>query len=128
VLALAAEPAEEDAQEHREVEPVGLGPPVLARDRNAGRMNDVGLDAALAQPACQPEPVAAGFKGQHDARDRPPHPQRFIAPTLEQLEERRGIRLELLLRLTLKAGDNRTDEPTRPAQLDRRDERGVLLK
>jgi hypothetical protein len=55
--ALAAQPALENPQEHLGVETIG--PAVFARHRNARRMDEVGLDAADAQPARQPEPVAS---------------------------------------------------------------------
>src|ERR1700748_1971265 len=58
--------AEDPPQDRREMGPLGLGPPVLARDCDAGRVNDVALDPTLAQPARQPEPVATGLEGQHD--------------------------------------------------------------
>jgi hypothetical protein len=45
VVRLAAEPAEEGALEQLGVEPVRLGPPVLTRDRDARRVDRVGLDA-----------------------------------------------------------------------------------
>src|SRR3954467_14021272 len=59
VARLAAQPAQEGALEQPGVQAVGLGAPVLPRDRDAGRVDDVGLDAAGAQPAREPEPVAA---------------------------------------------------------------------
>ena len=72
VVRLAAQPAEEGALEQLGVEPVGLGPAVLAGDRDAGGVDDVRLDAARPQPAGQPEAVAAGLEGDRDARDRAP--------------------------------------------------------
>ena len=65
--AFAAQPSDEHAYQHRRVEPVRLGPLVLARHRDAGRMNDVGLDAVSDQPSRQPEPVAAGLVNVIDA-------------------------------------------------------------
>src|SRR3954452_5769342 len=45
VAPFAAQPAEEGALEQLGVEPVSLGPPVLPRDRDARRVDGVGLDA-----------------------------------------------------------------------------------
>ena len=42
---------------------------MLARDSHAGRVDDVGFDAAGPEPARQPEPVAACLEGDGDARD-----------------------------------------------------------
>src|SRR5260221_7417627 len=89
VLALAPEPAKKHPHEHREIEPGGLGPPVLARDCDAGRMDDMGLDTALPEPARQPEPVATGFEGQHDPPDRPSCLYPLVPPALQQFDERR---------------------------------------
>lgn len=86
------------------------------------------FDAALPEPARQPKPVATGFEGYHDPPDRPSCPHTLVPPALEQFEERRRIRLKLLLRLALEPGNDRADEPARPAQLDRRDQGGILLK
>src|SRR2546430_428486 len=43
---LATQPAEKRAHQQFRVDPVGLGPPVLAGHRDARRMDDVGLDGA----------------------------------------------------------------------------------
>src|SRR3712207_7739314 len=51
VARLAAEPAEEGALEQLGVQPVGLGPPVLARDGDARGVDDVRLDVVRPQPA-----------------------------------------------------------------------------
>jgi len=51
VLSLAAQPAEKGAPQAPNIEPVGLGAPVLARYRHACGVNDMGLDTAGAEPA-----------------------------------------------------------------------------
>jgi hypothetical protein len=62
-----------DAQKHLGVNAVGLGPPLLARDRDRGRMDHVRLDAAALEPTREPEVVAARFVGNGDAgMGRPP--------------------------------------------------------
>ena len=68
VVRFATQPAEEGALEQLGVEPVGLRPPMLARDGDARRVDDVGLDAVRPQPAGQPEAVAPGLEGDGDAR------------------------------------------------------------
>ena len=86
VLLLAAQPAEKGALEQPDIQPIGLRPPVLARHRDARRMNDVSFDPAGAQPARQPEAVAAGLKGDDDARDLVAGLDGFVAPAMQQLE------------------------------------------
>lgn len=56
--------------------------------------DDMGLDTALPEPARPPEPVAAGFEGQHDPPDRPSRLHPRVPPALQQLNERRRVRLE----------------------------------
>jgi hypothetical protein len=67
------------------IEPVGLGPPVLARHRHACGMNDVGLDTARSQPACQPEAVPTSLERDGNAVNLVPCLLRFRSPSLEQL-------------------------------------------
>ncbi len=56
MLRLAAQPAEEGALEQLGVEPVDLGAPVIPLHRNAGRVDDMGLDAMFAAPTRSPTP------------------------------------------------------------------------
>jgi len=51
VITLAAQPAEKGPFEQLGVETIGLGAPVLARYGDARCVDDVGLNAARAQPA-----------------------------------------------------------------------------
>ena len=69
VVRLAAQPTQKGTLEQLGVEPVRLGPPVFARDGDAGWMNDIGLNATRPQPARQPEAVATGLISDGDARD-----------------------------------------------------------
>src|SRR5262249_39431187 len=85
VVPLAAQPAQKGALELLGVEPVGLGAPVLPRNRHARGMNDMGLDTARSQPAGQPETVAAGLEGNGDPGDLVPCLLRLCSPALEQL-------------------------------------------
>src|SRR5215210_3125036 len=70
VIGFAAQPADEDALEQSRVKAICLGPAMLARDSDAGRVDDVGFDAAGPEPARQPEAVAARLEGDRDAGDR----------------------------------------------------------
>jgi hypothetical protein len=128
VARLAAQPAEEGALEQLGVQAVRLGAPVLPRDRDAGRVHDVGLDAARPQPARQPEAVAPGLEGDREAGDRAPGPGRLVPPAMKQPEQRLLARVELLERVAPDPGHQPGDEPARPAQLDHGDERVVLLE
>ena len=48
---LAAQPAEKDAHQEFGIETIGLRAPVFARHRDAGGMDDIGLNIARPQPA-----------------------------------------------------------------------------
>jgi hypothetical protein len=125
---LAAEPAEEGALEQLGIQPVRLGPPVLTRDGDARRVDHVRLDPANAQPAGEPEPVAASLVGNRDALDSTTSLGRFAAPALEQAQQRCRVRLQLLERLPLDAGDDPSHKPARLAHVDDRDQSAVLLQ
>jgi hypothetical protein len=47
----APQPAEKNAHQKFRIETIGLCAPVFARHRDAGRMDDVGLNIARPQPA-----------------------------------------------------------------------------
>src|SRR6187551_1368741 len=78
--ALAAQPAEEHAYQHAGVQPVGLGPTVLARYGDACRVDDMRFDAASSEPARQPKSVTACLIGQDDACNRPARFHRLRPP------------------------------------------------
>ena len=82
VFLLAAQPTQERALQQTQVEPVGLRPPVLPRDRHARRMDDMAFDAARLQPTRQPEAVAAGLEGNRNPRDSAAGPDRLIPPAM----------------------------------------------
>src|SRR5437899_11256940 len=67
-------------------------------------MDDMRLDAASNEPARQPEAVAASFIGQSNPPDRPASTHRLVPPPLDQSQQRRRIRLQLLQRLALTPG------------------------
>ena len=52
------------------IEPIGFSPPVLARNGDARRVNNVSLDITSPQPTRKPKTVAARLKGNRHTRDR----------------------------------------------------------
>ena len=59
------------------------------------------------QPARQPEAVAAGLEGHRDPVDRASGLGRLVAPAMQQRQQRRLVRLQLLGRLPLDARNHR---------------------
>jgi hypothetical protein len=73
-VALAAQPRAQVDHQLDGIEPVGLRAPLVALDWNAGRIDDIALDAARKQRATDPERVLASFVADDDAhagRQRP---------------------------------------------------------
>src|SRR3954467_7788327 len=128
VVGFAAQPAEEDTFEQSGVEAICFRPAMLARDSHAGRLDDVGFDAAGPEPARQPEPVAACLEGDGDARDRAAFLGGLRTPAHQQPEQVHFAWFELLQRMALDTWNNASDEPTRLAHLDDRNDRAVLLQ
>ena len=122
---LAAQPAQEDAHEHRGVQPVGLRPAVLARHRDAGRMDDVGFDATSLQPPRQPETVAPSLKGERNPVNRLAGLHRLVPPALHQLQQCCRIRRKLLQRPAVNARNHSGHQPARLAHLHDNDQRTV---
>src|SRR6478736_4415260 len=125
---LAAQPTEKDAHQKFRIETIGLRAPVFARHRDAGRMDDVGLDIARPQPARQPEPVAASLIGDDDTLDVAPSLAGFAAPTMQELQQRFLVGIELLKGLAFDAGNERCNQPLRLAHLDHGDDCAILLE
>jgi hypothetical protein len=94
------------------IETIGLCAPVFARHRDAGRMDDVGLNIARPQPAREPEPVAASLKADDDTLDVAPSPAGFAAPTA-RASAAFPLGIELLKRLAFDAGNERGNQPPR---------------
>jgi len=128
VSALAAQPAQKHAHEHGGVQPVGLGPAVLARHGDARRVDDVDLNATGLQPPRQPEPVTSRLIGEGHPSDRPARLHRLCLPALQQPQQRTRIRLKLLQRLAANAGNQSGNQPARLAHLDHHDQTGDLVK
>src|SRR3954463_5329020 len=128
VIGFAAQPAEEDPFEQSRVEAICFRPAMLARDSHAGRVDDIGFDAAGPEPARQPEPVAARLEGDGDARDRAAFLGGLCTPAHQQTEQVHLAWFELLQRMALDTWNNAGDEPARLAHLDNSNDRAVLLQ
>src|SRR4051794_4545467 len=128
VLGLAAQPAQKGTLEQLGVEPIRLGPPVLARDGDAVWMDHIGFDVAGSQPARQPKAVATGLISDGDARDRAPSFGRFVLPAAQQAEQRRLIGTDLLKRMAADPWHDRSHKPARLAHLDDGDEGAGLIE
>jgi hypothetical protein len=124
----STQPPQEPALQQLGVEPVGFRPAMLPRYRHTRGVDHVSLDATRRKPARQPKPVAAGFKGKCNPRDRAPGPDRLIAPAMQQDKQPFWVRLQLFARLTLNAGKHPGNEPARLAQLDDGNDRAILVQ
>src|ERR1700680_2806067 len=91
-------------------------------------MDHVRLDPARLEPARQPEAVAAGFEGNRNPRDLFTAPDRLIPPAMQHAKQPFGIRLQLLARLTLNAGEHPGNQPTRLAHLDHGNDHAILVQ
>src|ERR1017187_9156840 len=78
VTSLAAQPAEEPSHQHRRIQPICFGSPVLARYRHAGCMDHMGINATFPQPSRQPETIAPALVCDGDPRDVPSGLNRLI--------------------------------------------------
>src|SRR5450759_887692 len=101
---------------------------MLARHRHTRGVNDVGLDAARLEPACQPEAVTAGLEGDYNALDPASCFLRFLPPSMQQLQQCALVDRELLQRLALDARHDAGNEPARQAHLYDRDQRAVRFE
>src|SRR3982751_4209603 len=128
VIGFTAQPADEDTFEQSRVEAICLGPAMLARDSHAGRVDDVGFDAAGPEPARQLEAVAARLERDHDARNRATLLGCLGTPAHQQPEQVPLAWFELLQRMALDPWNDAGNEPARLAHLNHRNDRAVLLQ
>ena len=84
---------------------------MLARDSDAARVNDVGLDAAGPQPARQPKAVSTRLERNGETPDRPARAPRLLLPAAKQPHQRFRLRIELLQWMALEPGDDPGDQP-----------------
>src|SRR5499427_8954220 len=101
---------------------------MLPRYRETRGMDHMRLDATRRKPARQPKAVAAGFEGQRHPGDRAAGPDRLIPPAMQQSKQPFWVRLQLLARLTLNAGNHAGNQPARVAQLDHGNDRAILVQ
>src|SRR3954467_2854987 len=106
---------------------VGLGPAMPPADRDRGRIDDVAPAPAGLEQAMRPEAVEAGLLDDD-------HPDRHAGPPLrrrpqpgEQVEQRATVAAAHgMLGQLLAAGRAHGHEPARLAQLERREELGII--
>src|SRR5208282_6509861 len=110
------------------VQPIGLCPSMLPRNRHTRGMDHVRLYPARLEPARQPEAVAAGLEGNRNPRDSAAGPDRLIPPAMQQGKQLFWARLQLLARLTLNPGKHAANQPVRLAQFDDGDDRAILVQ
>src|SRR5215469_5722688 len=91
-------------------------------------MDDVSLNIVHPQPAGEPKAIASGFIGDNDALYRMPGLLSLLAPTMQLLQQRLLIRIELFERLALNARNNRGYQPFSLTHFDHGDDRVMLLE
>jgi hypothetical protein len=91
-------------------------------------MNDERLDVAGAQPARQPKTVATRFVGDHNPLNRAASLDCFLAPAMQQSEQRVWVNVQFLQRMPFHARHDSRNEPTRQTHLDNRNEGVALLE
>src|SRR5215471_3443225 len=112
VLWFTAQPAEKSALKELGVESIGLRPSMFARYRNARRMDHIGFDLMGAQPARQPEAIAASLIGDGNPLDDVAGLIGFLPPTMQKLQQCILIGRELFQRLSFNSRHNTGDQPT----------------
>jgi hypothetical protein len=86
------QPPQEPALQQLGVEPVGFRSAMLPRYRDTRGMDHVSLYSTRRKPARQPEPVAAGFEGKRNPRDRAAGPDRRVFPSNRPPGTKKGSR------------------------------------
>src|SRR5262249_59547142 len=80
------------------------------------------------QPAGEPEAVPSGFIGDNDAFYWVPGLLSLLAPTMQELQQRLLICIELFERLAFDARNNRGYQPLRLTHFDHGGDRVMLLE
>src|SRR6516225_9641552 len=124
----APQPAQEPALQQFGIEPIGFGPSMFPRYRDARGVDHMRLDTPRRKPARQPEAVAAGFEGRRNSGDWAAGPDRLIAPAMQHSKQPFWARLQLLARLTFNAGKHTANQPARLAQLDDGNDRAIVVE
>src|ERR1700737_112489 len=101
---------------------------MLAGQRDAGRMDDKGLDTASAQPTGQPESIPAGLESQNDPSDHSTDFHRMIPPTLHQTQQHRWIGIQFLQGSSFNARNKSGGEPASLAHLQHYNHGAILFE
>src|SRR5262249_31398992 len=88
---LAAQPAEKGTRQQFCVEAISLRARVSARHCDARGMYDKSPDTASPQPARHQEAAAPALIRNDEALDPPPRLAGFVAPTMQELQQRRLV-------------------------------------
>src|SRR5262249_37846682 len=92
---LAHHGASQERQEQPGVKAVSLRSPLLARHRNTGRVDYMGLYPSSAQPPGEPEPILICLECHQDPVDRVTRLYRSAPPSSQESQE--TVRVGLLL-------------------------------
>jgi hypothetical protein len=87
-----------------------------------------GFNAVRPQPTGQPEAVATGLECNRDPMNVKAGLLCFPAPAMQQPQQPRFVRFQLLCRVPLDLRDNPGDQPARLAHLDDRNRRAILVE
>jgi hypothetical protein len=101
---------------------------MVALHGDAGRMDDVSLDAARAEPSRQPKAITASLVRHRDARDRAAGLYCFVLPPMQSSQQHLRIRIQLSQRAPIDAGNPASNQPTRQAHFDDGDQGGIFVE
>jgi hypothetical protein len=128
VFRLATQPAQNSAHEQGGIQPIRFCSPMLARYRNTGRVDHIGLDSSSPQPPRQPKPVAASFERHYHPLDLAVRFDRFASPAMKQRQKRVFIGVLLLQRLPCQSRDKTGNQPALETQFDHCNQRAILFE
>src|SRR5260221_11374501 len=101
---------------------------MVALHRDAGRVDDVSLDAARAEPSRQPKAITASLVRHRDARDRAAGLYCFVLPPMESSQQHLRSRIQLSQRAPIDPGNPTISQPTRHAHYDDGDRGRTFLE
>src|SRR5208282_4996458 len=108
---LAPQPTQQHAHQHVSVEPVGLGTPYLAWNRNTGWVDHIDFDTACPQPTRQPETVTPSLECNNYPLYNFAGPAGFLAPYLELFEQAILVNRQFLQRTPIDTRNIRQYQP-----------------
>src|SRR6516225_7991205 len=91
---------------------------MFPRYSHTSGVDDVGIDAAISQPAGQPKAIAPGLIGDGNSGDLLPGLDGFVAPAMQKPQQHFWIRSNFLQRFSIDAGEQPGDQPTRQAHFN----------